>query len=61
MLSEVYSSIVDKLLQECHAFYGDVDFIPTVQYKLDDTERAYRDAGFVVEIAGKAIGKAEKK
>jgi predicted nucleotidyltransferase len=23
MLSEVYSSIVDKLLQECHAFYGD--------------------------------------
>jgi HEPN domain-containing protein len=43
------------------SFYGDVDFIPTVQYKLDDAERAYHDAGFVVEIAGKAISRAEKK
>jgi len=37
-----------------------VDFIPTKQYDVNDAERAYHDASFVVEIAGKVIP-GEKK
>jgi len=33
------------------AFYGDVDFIPTLEYSREDGERAVRDARFVVEAA----------
>jgi HEPN domain-containing protein len=37
------------------SFCGDVDFIPTGQYGLEETERAYHDATFVVEVAVEAI------
>ena len=61
MLSEVNLNIVSKLREECHIPFGDVFLIPTEQYDLHDGEREYHAAGFVVEIAGKAIGRAEKK
>jgi hypothetical protein len=37
------------------SFYGDVDFIPTEEYTLEDAERAIEDAGFVLEMAMKVI------
>ena len=37
------------------SFYGDVDFIPSEEYFLDDALRAIADAKFVVELAGRAI------
>jgi hypothetical protein len=33
------------------SFYGDVDFIPTEEYTVQDAARAIRDANFVVEMA----------
>ena len=33
------------------ALYGDIDFIPTEEYKREDAEKAMRDTEFVVEIA----------
>ena len=39
------------------SFYGDIDFIPTKMYKLNDAEKAYNDADFVVEVAGKSISR----
>lgn len=32
------------------AFYGEVDFIPTEEYTLQDADRAITDARFVVEV-----------
>jgi hypothetical protein len=40
------------------AFYGDIDFIPTDQYKSDDAERAMADAIFVLERASRVIAVA---
>lgn len=37
------------------ALYGDVDFIPTEEYTLEDATRAEADAGWVVELARAAI------
>lgn len=37
------------------AMYGDVDFIPTEEYTLEDATRAEADAGWVVELARAAI------
>ena len=37
------------------SFYGDVDFIPTEQYRLADAERAMADALFVLDCAGRLI------
>lgn len=37
------------------AFYGDVDFIPTERYVLEDAERAIADALFVVDAASRVI------
>jgi hypothetical protein len=33
------------------SFYGDLDFIPTEQYSLEDARRAISDAQFVVDTA----------
>ncbi|MGH9464365.1 MAG: HEPN domain-containing protein [Thermoanaerobaculia bacterium] len=38
------------------AFYGDIDFIPTERYSIEDAERALRDAEAVVAEAGRVIG-----
>ncbi len=37
------------------SFYGDIDFIPTERYDLDDAERAIADAVFVVDAASNVI------
>ena len=37
------------------SFYGDIDFIPTEEYSLEDAQRARRDAQFVVGEAKKVI------
>jgi HEPN domain-containing protein len=39
------------------AFYGDLDFIPHLEYAPEDGERARHDAQFVVHMAEKVIGK----
>ena len=33
------------------AFYGDIDFVPTEEYGVDEAQRAIQDATFVVTIA----------
>lgn len=37
------------------SFYGDVDFIPTEEYRLEDARRAIDDASFVVQSAAEVI------
>ncbi|MGB9976483.1 HEPN domain-containing protein [Thermovenabulum sp.] len=37
------------------SFYGDIDFIPTEEYTLEDAEKAIKDAVFVVSVAQKVI------
>lgn len=37
------------------AFYGEVDFIPSLEYKREDAERAIQDANFVVRTAKECI------
>ncbi|HDQ44684.1 MAG TPA: HEPN domain-containing protein [bacterium] len=37
------------------SFYGDIDFIPTLEYGPDDAGRAIADARFTVTIAEKVI------
>jgi len=37
------------------AFYGDIDFIPTERYVLEDAQRAVADAVFVVDAASRVI------
>lgn len=37
------------------AFYGDVDFIPTLEYSLDDALKAKRDLMIVVDAARQVI------
>ncbi len=38
------------------SFYGDIDFIPTEEYKEEDAKEAIDDAHFVVKIANSVIG-----
>ncbi len=38
------------------AFYGDIDFIPTEEYTIEDADRAYADAEWVVTLARRVIG-----
>lgn len=38
------------------AFYGDVDFIPTKEYKAEDGRRAYDDAAWLLDLARRAVG-----
>lgn len=40
------------------AFYGDVDFIPTLEYTRADAERAIREADLVVRTAEQVISPA---
>ncbi|ADL07000.1 HEPN domain-containing protein [Thermosediminibacter oceani] len=37
------------------SFYGDVDFIPTLEYTREDAEKAYGDLKTVIEAAEKVI------
>jgi HEPN domain-containing protein len=37
------------------SFYGDIDFIPTEEYRLEDAQEALEGANFIVEIARKVI------
>jgi HEPN domain-containing protein len=37
------------------AFYGDIDFVPTEQYSLQDAQRAADDAAFVVQTVSEVI------
>jgi uncharacterized protein len=37
------------------AFYGDVNFIPTEEYKDADAQQAYGDAAWVVRLAARVI------
>ncbi|KKM09932.1 DNA-binding protein [Clostridiales bacterium PH28_bin88] len=37
------------------SFYGDVDFIPTLEYTREDADRALKDAVFVVSVAQRVI------
>jgi hypothetical protein len=37
------------------AFYGDVDFIPTEEYSIDDARRAQQDAETVLRAARQVI------
>ncbi|NYE58414.1 HEPN domain-containing protein [Carboxydothermus ferrireducens] len=37
------------------AFYGDIDFIPTEEYTLQDAQKAINDAIFVVKMAERVI------
>ncbi|SHM72720.1 HEPN domain-containing protein [Caldanaerovirga acetigignens] len=37
------------------SFYGDVDFIPTQEYTMEDAEKAYNDLQTVIEAAEKVI------
>lgn len=39
------------------SFYGDIDFIPTMEYSIEDAEKAYDDLKTVVEAAEKVICK----
>ncbi|HIC95910.1 TPA: HEPN domain-containing protein [Candidatus Bipolaricaulota bacterium] len=38
------------------SFYGDIDFIPTEEYTLEDAEEAAEGANFVVEMARRLMG-----
>ncbi len=38
------------------AFYGDLDFIPTEEYTLEDARQAYQDAERVLQTARRVIG-----
>uniref|UniRef100_A0A7C4MP11 HEPN domain-containing protein n=1 Tax=Desulfatirhabdium butyrativorans TaxID=340467 RepID=A0A7C4MP11_9BACT len=37
------------------SFYGDIDFIPTEEYQIEDAMRAIEDARFVVSVAEREI------
>lgn len=53
---EKLAAISKRLRKERElAFYGDVDFIPTEQYSLEDARASIGDARFVLEHAKKLI------
>jgi HEPN domain-containing protein len=43
------------------SFYGEIDFIPTEEYGIEDAKAAMDDACFVVSIAEKVIIKRDEK
>ncbi len=43
------------------AFYGEVDFIPSLEYSKEDAKRAIQDANFVVKAAKECIPLPEGK
>jgi HEPN domain-containing protein len=56
--AEILAGISKWLRKEREfAFYGDIDFIPHLEYAPEDGERARHDAQFVVHMAEKVIGK----
>lgn len=56
--AEILAGISKWLRKEREfAFYGDLDFIPHLEYAPEDGERARHDAQFVVHMAEKVIGK----
>ena len=53
---EKIASISKRLRKERElSFYGDIDFIPTEEYTVDDSREAMGGANFVVTIATKLI------
>jgi len=53
---ERIASISKRLRKERElSFYGDIDFIPTEEYTVDDSREAMEGANFVVTIATKLI------
>lgn len=42
------------------AFYGDIDFIPTEEYTLEDAKEAIEGANFVVKIAKRMMRKRKR-
>jgi hypothetical protein len=55
---EKIAGISKKLRKERElSFYGDIDFIPTEEYTVDDSREAMEGANFVVTIATKLIDK----
>lgn len=40
------------------SFYGDLDFIPTEEYDVDDAQKAHDGAYYVVETAGMVVPEA---
>ncbi len=53
---ERVASISKRLRKERElSFYGDIDFIPTEEYKLEDGQEARKSAYFVVTLAKKVL------
>jgi HEPN domain-containing protein len=53
---ERIASISKKLRRERElSFYGEIDFIPTEEYTLEDARQAREDAEFVVTLAKKLL------
>ncbi len=53
---ERVASISKRLRKERElSFYGDIDFIPTEEYKLEDGQEARKSAHFVVTLAKKVV------
>lgn len=53
---ERIASISKRLRKERElSFYGDIDFIPTEEYTVDDSKEAMEGANFVVTIATKLV------
>jgi hypothetical protein len=53
---ERVASISKRLKKERElSFYGDIDFIPTEEYKLEDAQEAREGAHFVVTLAKKVV------
>ena len=57
ILVETLAEISKELRKDRElAFYGDVDFIPTEEYSIDEAKRAREGAARVLEIARLVIG-----
>lgn len=55
--AELLSEISRWLRKEREfAFYGEVDFVPSLEYSLEDAEKAILDANTVVRAAEMCIG-----
>ena len=52
------SALISKTLRKERelAFYGDIDFIPTEEYTIEDAKKVIAEAGFIVKLAEKVIG-----
>ncbi len=53
---EKVAAISKRLRKERElSFYGDIDFIPTEEYKLEDARQARQEAHFIVALARKIV------